>query len=143
MERDLDKFNESTWPPMTQAKQDLIDINMDSRERFYREWVKDEINGLPFMPCVTDDLYEGYRTWTIRSGIARSSPMHTFSAYISKQPGVVKTRERILGGIGIVKKMMIVPSHLQPPEDGTRQTWLSQSADEFSEKLHDFKGGKA
>lgn len=143
MERDLDKFNESIWPPMTQAKQDLIDINMDSRERFYREWVKDEINGLPFMPCVTDDLYEGYRTWTIRSGIARSSPMHTFSAYISKQPGVVKTRERILGGIGIVKKMMIIPSHLQPPEDGTRQTWLSQSADEFSEKLHDFKGGKA
>lgn len=141
MERDLSKFSESTWPPMTQAKQDLIDINMDSRERFYKLWRNSEIDGLPYMPCISEDLYAAYRKWTEKSGISRSSPMHTFSAYLGKQADIKKSQERITGATGAIKKVMMVPAHQTPPEDSTRERWLTQCADEFTECLRVYRGG--
>jgi hypothetical protein len=51
MSRDLSNFSEAKWPPMTQAKQDLIDLNMDSRERFLKEWMTDGIEDVQCMPC--------------------------------------------------------------------------------------------
>lgn len=143
MQRDLSHFSEASWPPMTQAKQDLIDLNMDSRERFFREWMNGAIEGVPCMPCITEDIYEVYRAWITRSGIARHSPMHTFSAYVGKQPSVTKSQERVLIGQTYFKKMMIIPSSAAPPPDRTKSSWLAECADEFREHMSNYKGGKA
>ena len=139
MDRDLSKFSEAIWPPMTQAKQDLIDLNMDSRERFFREWLANEIENLPCMPCISEDLYEGYRTWVVRGGIARASPKHTFLAYISKQIGALKTRERLLVGANYVRKVMLTPINITPPADKTKEKWLTDCANEFSEYVKNYK----
>jgi len=68
LELDLGDFRPWTKPPMTRAKQDLIDLGTSSEERFLRDWTRgDAENGkgdaLPFVPCTGSQLYIAYERW--------------------------------------------------------------------------------
>lgn len=144
MALDLSNFSEATWPPMTAAKQDLIDLNMDSRERFWNLWINGQIEHLPPMPCVSEDLYEGYRWWVTRSGIARTSPLHTFIAFIGKQPNIRKAQERYKTLSGDYKKTIIFPPGMQDaPENLTRAIWIGNCVTDFRANLQEIKHGNA
>lgn len=89
---DLGDFRPWTKPPMTAAKQDLIDLGMGSEERFLREWQRLEIDGrdgdpLPFCPCAGSHLYVVYEAWCKRQGEFRPRPANHFLNYIAKQAG--------------------------------------------------------
>ncbi len=141
MERDLEGFTEATWPPMTQAKQDLIDLNMDSRERFYTGWREEAIGGLPHIPVTSELLHEAYRVWTQKVGISRAVPMHSLMAYIGKQPNVVKRPDNIAKGVGYEKRTIVYPHFMHAPPPGkTKAAWLADCIAEFSEALDAYRG---
>lgn len=65
---DLGDFKPWTRPPMTQAKQDLVELGLSSEERFIREWIAldiDDADGqpIPFCPCLGSQLYAVYGRW--------------------------------------------------------------------------------
>ena len=140
---DLDGFNEATWPPMTQAKQDLIDLNMDSRERFFTAWTAEHLGGLPATPVPRDLLYDAYRAWAAphKAGISRAVAEHSLMAFIGKQPGVTTRRENLVHGQGYAKATVIFPNALvDPPAHMTRSAWLADCRDEFAKALEAYRG---
>lgn len=90
---DIGDFGPATLPPMTQAKADLIELSLDSSERFYNEWIRKELP-LVVGPVRTEDLYEAYRHWSTRQGVAKPAQMSTLVGALSKRPGVMKERKR-------------------------------------------------
>lgn len=89
---DLGDFRPWTKPPMTEAKQDLIDLGLSSEERFLREWQRLEIEGrdgqtMPFCPCQGSHLYAAYEAWCKRQGEFRPRPANHFMNFMAKQPG--------------------------------------------------------
>jgi putative DNA primase/helicase len=90
---DLGDFGPATKPPMTQAKRDLIELGLDSTERFYIEWIEGRL-GLPVTPARTEDVYKYYRHDCQTNGVAKPAQMSTMVGALSKRPGVRKARER-------------------------------------------------
>ena len=54
---DLTGFDAHSKSPVLRAKQNLIDLGMDSTERFYREWPSGELP-VRFGSTRSEDLYE-------------------------------------------------------------------------------------
>ena len=126
---------------MTQAKQDLIDLNMDSRERFYTLWREEAIHGIPYIPVTSELLHEAYRVWTQKVGIGRSVPMHSLMAYIGKQPNVMKRQDNIMKGASYEKRTIVYPHFNDgPPPGKTKSSWLAECIAEFSEALDEYRG---
>jgi putative DNA primase/helicase len=115
---DLGDFNEHTAPHMTTAKQDLIDIGLDSVERFTREWSAREIEfadgPLPFCAASSSDLYSAYKRWCGQSGIVRPREQSKFNGHFVKQRGWKighKDRYETLHYVGAtLRQRMIIPS---------------------------------
>jgi putative DNA primase/helicase len=59
---DLHGFDAHTQPPMTEAKERLIDFGRPGWDLFYREWERGVFN-VPFSSCLLADLYEVYKKW--------------------------------------------------------------------------------
>jgi hypothetical protein len=78
---------------MTQAKRDLIELGLDSTERFWIEWIEGRL-GLPVGPVRTEDLYKAYRHDCQTSGVAKPAQLATMVGALSKRPGARKARER-------------------------------------------------
>ena len=91
LELDLGDFRPWTKPPMTRAKQDLIDLGTRSEERFLRDWTRgDAENGkgdaLPFCPCTGSQLYIAYERWCEAHG-ERKRGRKDLISLARKQPG--------------------------------------------------------
>jgi putative DNA primase/helicase len=114
---DLTGFDEHTKPPMTRAKEDLIDVGMDSIRSFLIEWQEGDLEGYPFCPCLGTHLYKLYRKWCdwrgersprsakqfvgaikLMQGWKAAEPMHCFKSQISTDR--------------ISRKMIIPPDNL-------------------------------
>lgn len=80
---DLHGQTEFDIPPMTQAKQDLIELGQRPHERFLREWL-DGFLPLPCQVCSTDQLYRAFCTWVQRMGERFPPPQEAFSKGINK-----------------------------------------------------------
>lgn len=116
---DLGDFNEHTKPPMTEAKRDLIDISMDSVERFVRDWSEGSLvfsedqGALPFCACASGDLYAVYTKWCRREGVARPRESNQFAGHVTKLPGwqkCMKDRYETLQSTKSVRQRFIIPS---------------------------------
>jgi putative DNA primase/helicase len=88
---DLGDFKPWTKPPMTAAKEDLINLGLSSEERFIRAWSQLEIEGengepLPFCPCQGSHLYKTYERWCRSEGELRPRPANHFLNYVGKLP---------------------------------------------------------
>lgn len=91
---DLGDFGPATLPPFTQAKAELIELGLDSSERFYIDWI-DRHLPLPLCTCRTEDLYTAYRSvWCSVQGVSKPAQLSTFIGTLSKRPGVSKERVR-------------------------------------------------
>ncbi|MCK9386095.1 MAG: DUF5906 domain-containing protein [Nevskia sp.] len=89
---DIGDFKPWTKPPMTEAKQDLIDLGLSSEERFLREWQQLQVEGrdgdpLPFVPCLGSHLYRAYESWCKGNGEFRPRPANHVINFFAKQPG--------------------------------------------------------
>ena len=91
---DLGDFNEHTKPPMTKSKQDLIDINLESGERFISEWLSGDID-IPVIPALSEDFYRCYLQWCKRNGVMRPRELNQLIGYVAKIRGWSKDRKRV------------------------------------------------
>jgi putative DNA primase/helicase len=100
---DLGEFNEHTKPPMTESKKALIDVSLDSVERFLRDWIDGDIllgqdnEPLPFCPCGSADLYTAYQRWCRQEGVSKPREQNQFYGHILRRRGWQKVhRDRYL-----------------------------------------------
>lgn len=142
---DLGDFHPHVKPPLTTAKQDLVELGMDSTERFFRDWLAGDIADLPAVACVSDDLYSAYRVWCQREGIGRSAQKQTLLTAVGKRPGVRKAQERLLRGVNVEKRTVVfVNGHHPGPGDGaSRSVWLGNAVEDFAAALRDYRGDLA
>lgn len=139
MALDLGDFDAATWPPMTEAKAALIEDNLDSRERFWELWKAGEVGGLPCVPCLSEDYYEAYRTWAMRSGIGKSVALHSLIAFMRKQRGVTVAQERYRTPLGEERRMIVRPWPSDGPPNMTKAAWLGECVDDFRVALGKFR----
>jgi putative DNA primase/helicase len=134
----LGDFGPATLPPMTEAKEDLIELGMDSSERFWAEWTKGYLP-LPVVAARSEDLYAGYRHWSSLQGVNKPAQLNTCVHGWAKRPGARKERERHFENYSHLKEMqsqVIYP----PGVDGrpTKQA-LTDSINTFNEALRAWK----
>lgn len=113
LEYDVGDFKPWTMPPMTQAKRDLIAIGADSIERFIGEWQGGDIDGIPFCPCGTGDLYRLYLRWCRENGEKYPRTSAQFMGNLAKREGWVKAHKDRLESLhdssASVRQRMIIP----------------------------------
>lgn len=131
-ELDMGNFTPWTRPPMTGAKKDLIEISMDSTERFWIEWIKGHIDLVPALPVKSTQLYAFYREWCARSGYARYAPETKFLAEIGKRTDGKKQQARYLNGSGEKMATFIYPPNSEQPADKTQAIWLGENVKKFA-----------
>jgi len=78
---DTSGFSEHSKPPMTDAKQRLIDIGRPAWEVFYDDWVNGRTDA-PYCACRVLDLYRLYQIWA-RERNENILASNRFSGYIS------------------------------------------------------------
>ena len=87
---DLGDFRPWTKPPMTGAKQDLIELGRSSEERFFAAWKALEVEykgkTVPFMVCAGSSLFKVYRQWCEDTN-ERNRGERGLVSYIKKMPG--------------------------------------------------------
>jgi putative DNA primase/helicase len=137
---DLAGFDEHSKPPMTRAKRGLINLGMDSTERFWRALIEDtgELHAL-YMPCTSAQLYQAYTLYCRRLGVAKAAQRETLSEVIARKPGVEIKAAVFEGRSGERRNLRcFFPRGLhQPPDhfDGTKIQWLSGCVAQFDAEL--------
>lgn len=136
---DLGDFNAHTKPPTTRSKRELIELSLDSTERFYRDWQEGDL-GVPFAPCRSRDLYEVYLHWARRTGVPKPAPEYVMLAAIGKKPRTRKERAYHYkpGTSSTTRSVVIFPPGTDPPvveEDS--KAWLTKQIDNFKSAAHE------
>lgn len=116
----LGEFNEHTKPPMTDAKRALIDVSLDSVERFIRDWMEGDIildrnteQPLPFCPCGSAHLYHAYQRWCRIEGVSKPREQNQFYGNALRRRGwqkVLRDRFENLNTRAIKRQRMLLPS---------------------------------
>ena len=141
LNRDLAEFNAHTKPPSTRAKRELIELSMDSTERFWRDWTEGH---LP-VPCTavrSEDLYSVYRYWAHAQGIPRAAPQNILLGMVGKKIGVQRKRSfYYLHSQTRKQSTFIFPrgvlTHM--PEDKSETAWLSEEVPRVQGALESWK----
>lgn len=136
----LEGFTPHSKPPMTRSKRELVDLGMDSTERFWRDFINGDI-GVPPTVCTSEDLYRTYQWWGRKEGLPRAAQANTLIASVKKKPGVTDGRSKIYVR-GQTKQLRVIwPPGVEVPPDATRQQWITQQVDRFHDTLNDLIEG--
>lgn len=158
LDLDLGDFRPWTKPPLTRAKQQLIDIGRDSVAAFLDEWQQGDA-GLPFCPCKSSALYRAYLTWCRAEGERFPRSSKQFVGHIDKLPGWYRGHKSIWQNeayAGLQKRArVVVPctaamevavqvpgvvDHRQPA-DKTEGEWLTDCVLAFDSALEGMSAG--
>ena len=138
---DLTDFTPYTEPPMTKAKQKIIQFGLPGWKLFLDDWRVGLLEH-PFVCCLSDDLYMAYRQWCHKNG-EKAIPSNKFLNLIASERVVAKGHGRIyedvVTGAGYQERRKEVQRRMvftaNPPEDVKRADWLSGQVKEFRAKL--------
>lgn len=139
---DVTGFDAHTKPPMTEAKQRLIDISMPSDERFIRDWMAGETR-LPYLPVTSELLFDAYDYWCRRNGEKYIRPSNKFKAAVmavgvEASPGPI----RYLSGTDHKQGRFFLP-HLPDRITGSSMAArLGSCVDFFTSALKDWKNAQ-
>jgi len=136
---DLGDFGPHTPPPMTSAKRELMDLSMDSTERFWIDWNGNQIQPVPCVPVKGTQLYAFYREWCGRMGYPRYAPEPRFLAEISKRTDARRFVGRYLNGSGEKQARFIIPSGTDQPPDQSQAIWLGECVRQFSDGVQTWR----
>lgn len=141
---DLGDFDEYTEPPMTNAKEELLNLAKDNIFRFYDDWINGDIDGVPNVPVLSEDIYDLYKYWCVNQGV-RHSPMNRAVDHLAKRPGVYKVRKRFMDGIKQSHpKFFIFPlGHPEMNPGTSEQVWLGRCVEDFRSAVREYKYGVA
>jgi putative DNA primase/helicase len=135
-EVELGDFTEHTKPPMTAAKQRLIDVSLSSPYQFFAEW---QAGNLPvrFVSCRTRDCYQAYSRWCLKVGDRFPFPMVRFKAEIERK---LSSKIARIGSSNQQSTVFIVNPELRLPEQ-TEADWIGAAVEVFVEGLSTFSKG--
>ena len=140
---DMGDFQPWSYPPMTRAKQDLIDLSMDSTERFINAWLDGDLDPIKPAPALSDDIYKLYRAFCSQAGIPRYAPKHILLGRAGKHPRLYKARGRhYLDGVptNLKMSMFVFPADQRDTPDGEQQSpWLTKCIDQFGKQFDQWK----
>ncbi len=138
----LDGFTSASWPPISAAKAELVHLSLDSTSRFYYELISEDIGCVRAMPALSQDVYDLYRAWCSRQGIARPAPQPRLINALAKKHRVPGGRERYMGQADIVGPhgLVILGDQHGPPEGTSRLNWLGDCVRAFRRAVNDYKG---
>lgn len=149
---DLTGFDAGSEPPETEARRELIDLSLDSTSRFYYELVRGDLDGIRLCPALASDVYEAYKTWCARTGMARYAPMPKLINALTRRHGVDHGRERYYTETSQAAKgphgvLFLGPAgadgRINPPEQPeskSRADWLGGCIRTFRAGLEEYRG---
>lgn len=122
----LGDFHTHTEPPMTAAKQDLIDYSRFGWDLFHRDWSTGNTEW-PYHTCLLVDLYGCYKAWCRANG-EREITLNKFGANMSKKERRRRDVDYEIGGV--IKKGVFIFVQ-EPPGEGNQKNWLGDCVVEF------------
>lgn len=132
LKRDLSAWEWWAPPPMTQAKEDLINLGRPSPERWWREWSGHLIYGMPCSSCSADQAYKVYLRWCRLEGERFPMAKNVFGRMVAREAHAV-LKVRVANTIkGHLRMWLVAP----PPEDRAFGEWAAEAVDDFA-KLYD------
>ena len=140
-------FHPKKKPPMTEAKQALMQLASPSEIRFVSDWLTGDL-GLPVCPCLAADLYQAYSRWCRANGETRPRPSNQFHGAIARLPDWEKKKHRVYANMtyaGETMRKPIVSPPTQTVEAAGRAMkpgravaeWLTDCIYDFANALHD------
>jgi putative DNA primase/helicase len=146
----LDDFDPYAPPPITQAKQELIELGLKSAERFWIEWAAGEL-GLPYRTCSAAQAYRAYQRYASRTGDrfpAQEGPFSRMVFRISEaradqmsvtpvHPGKASWDE---AGRRRTYRLFLVT---EPPEQVSMGAWARECVEQFEQELQRYLGPSA
>ena len=137
----LGDFANYTNPPMTRSKADLIDLGLDSTERFWKHYTGEQIDGVEPRPAKSEDVFDLYRAWCSKHGIGKPAPSHILMARIGKRPDAKKAIGRYISGTKVKQATFVFPpGHHDAPAGSSQVEWLTANAEAFRAAVSDYKG---
>ncbi|WP_377153323.1 primase-helicase family protein [Roseateles sp. UC29_93] len=151
---DLQDFGEHTKPPLTTAKQTLIELGFKPAERFMHEWISGFLP-LPMRVCGVEQLYQAFQRWAHQNGERYPPKQADFTQQARKfvderievsadgvrqaplfDYKVIQTR----AGPSSPRKAMRcwIPRGCRPPEGTTEGEWAGSSIDSFQTVVRNF-----
>jgi putative DNA primase/helicase len=144
----LDGFDEFQIPPMTRAKEDLIELGLRPQERFVREWVAGYLP-LPLRVCSTEQLYRAFQRWAQATGERFPPAQVVFSKGVEKAArGKLRCHSVKLdqGQNGKQAIRVWIPGEAGPQDGQTMGEWAKDSCVAFESDMarfsRHFGGGK-
>lgn len=140
---DLTGFKESTRPPFTDAKEELINLGRDSTSRFFYEFCDGEIGTFREAPMLALDLYDLYKAWCHRTG-TRAAPMAKLVNVLHRKHHVRSVSKRyrdVQSVMGPHRVLMFGSAEPQPGQP--EQDWLGETIQAFRDALKDYRGSAA
>jgi putative DNA primase/helicase len=146
MHLDLEGFHTHSRPPMTAAKQALIDLSKPSDELFFDLWGAGETD-YPLIPCTTEQAYRAYDRWCRANGERHPRALKFFANHVSRRKGWSINRHRVyrsedcLDGMTNAKTFLFPPDQLlqqhgsPKPPDRTEAQWLTACWFRFEKTL--------
>ncbi len=117
---------------MTENKRKLIRLSQPNWEVFYDDWVAGEA-GVPYVSCLTDDLYDYYQHWCRKNG-ERSTTKTKVMTYIGRR----EHKERLRYQTPVVNRpvqatVIAIKMPASFPHDNfqTQTLWLGQQIHQF------------
>jgi len=131
---DTSNFEERTKPPMTEAKEWLIDFGRPTWDSFYVQWQKDLLE-VPYCSCLTSDLWEVYRHWCKLNGIGKVMDNQKFPKLIERRVFARQAKQNYMNGSdqkqGTVYLTESVPSLNEDGSKVIKKVWLGAQVMKF------------
>lgn len=128
--QDLSDFDPHTKPPMTEAKERLIDFGRAGWDTFYREWERGALKA-PYQTCLVTDLYRQYKFWCERAGENVLS-QSKFSGFIASRLRRWRDAHYKLGDQKGKGTFFVVGKQ---PDNVDKQVWLGQMVGTFKAEV--------
>jgi len=91
---ELGDFGVQTKPLDTQAKRDLVELGLPASQLYWRD-LKEGVLGLPYVPALVTDVYQGYAVWCRRNGEKMPERINRFVPSFMRLNGVRRVEDRV------------------------------------------------
>lgn len=130
LQRDLTGMTTHTEPPLTKAKEFLIDFGRSGWDFFYREWVSGGLE-FPFTTCLSQDLYSAYKLFC-KKGNENCVSQRKFCDFLSSRLICKKDVDYRLYGKNHKGRVFFVGDS---PENVVQYIWVGECIKEFKLSL--------
>lgn len=141
LKRDLSAFNPFGAPPITEAKQNLIELGRSSPMAFVQQWMDERLPCLPLAPVRTTDLHSAYMRWCALVNERYPWVLMRFVGEIRRMLDV--KRKRIGTGSAARQQAMALPNGAAFWEAArgseTEGVYYEEHANRFADGLAQFK----